>query len=386
MSADRLHFFRLICRFLYVFFQVKNILEGCVTDNDIRNALRSLPEGLEETFIRILTQIDKRPKLLRTRLQRVLRLVVCFECIEIDSLIQLLDIAEMGDNWDPNKTINDPFNLISGCGHLISATVSTGSLFVTLTHLTVQQFLTCDPHSFDPTTLSQYHCYPLRDAFMETASIFLKKRQMRGCPYPTTWHDECQLISRWRRISDFEASTSGFLSMVFNAPLNENARPGPSPEFPNATRVIAKNCRFIFAEDVYYILTSSQLADFSRGPYIWDKVFPQSAQLIATEIECFEAPCGIYVQDDQQATIVPVGNAFSRSTDEVIVMGIDFILATNSNWTIYPGVETIPGVTETGGRDHPLPSNCIIDCATFYQFENHIVSLRQPRLTENWLY
>ena len=211
-------------------------MEGCVTDNDIRDALRSLPEGLEETYIRILKQIHKHPKSLRTRLRRVLRLVVCYEHIDIDHLTRLLDIAEMGADWDPNEIINDPFKLISGCGHLINITLSQqGKPSVTLTHLTVQHFLTSDPRSFD-FTLPQYHCYPLRDAFMKTASIFLKKRQMRGCPYLTTWLDECRLVNGWRRISDSEASTSEFLSMVFNAPLNENARPGPSLEFPNADR------------------------------------------------------------------------------------------------------------------------------------------------------
>ena len=365
-----------------MFFQVRNILEGCVTDNDIRNALRSLPEGLEETFIRVLTQIDKRPKLLRTRLRRVLRLVVCFEYIEFDSLIRLLDVAEMGDNWDPNKTINDPFNLISGCGHLISTTRFTGSLLVTLTHLTVRQFLTSDPHSFDPTTLSQYHCYPLRDAFMETAQIVRKRYQIRGCPSPSRpWADEIELVLRWRSIWDFEKSTSDFLSTLFNAPLKENARPGHSLELPNATEVTAINCRFIFAVDVYYIVTSSQPAGFSRGPYIWEKVFPRCAKFTAMEIESFQSPCGIYIQDDQPATTEP---PCSRNPNHVTVVNVDFIFATNGNWTIYPGVETILGVTKTGGWDNPLRSYYNIQ-GTFYHLDDRIISLKQDGRTDMFM-
>ena len=161
-----------------------SILE-CETDYDIRDALQRLPKGLEETFIRSLRRIDERPEPSRIRLQRILRLVVCYKHIEIDYLTRLLNIAEMGADWDPNKTINDPLKLISGCGHLISTTRSTGRPSVTLTHLTVQKFLTSDPHSLNPTItiLPQYHCYPLQDAFMEIARIFLKKHQMWGCPY-----------------------------------------------------------------------------------------------------------------------------------------------------------------------------------------------------------
>ena len=304
-------------------------MEGCVTDDDIRDALVNVPPGLEETFIRILTKIDKSPKPLRTHLRRVLRLVVCYEHIGIDHLTRLLNIAEMGADWDPNKIINDPLKLISGCGHLITITPSEGKPFVTFIHLAVKDFLTSDPHSFDD-TLPHYHCYPLRDALMETARIFLKKRQMRGCPYLTTWLDECQLVNRWRRISDFEANTSDFLSMVFNAPLNENARPGPSLEFPNATEVTAINCRFVHAKDFYYILTSSQSTDFSRGPYIWEEVFPRSVKFTVMEAECSETSCGVYVQDDQRATIEP-GPPSSRNANHITVENMDFIRATNSN-------------------------------------------------------
>ena len=361
-------------------------MEGCVTDNDIQNALQSLPEGLEETFIRILTQIDKRPKLLRTRLQRVLRLVICFEYIEFDSLIRLLNIAEMGDNWDPNKTINDPFNLISGCGQLISTTFSTGRRFVTLTHLTVQQFLTSDPHSFDSTTLPQYHFYPLRDALMETAQIFRKTYQIRGCPSPSLpWYYEMELVEHWRWMLDFEKSTSDFLSTLFNTPLKENARPGPSPVFPNATHVTTINCRFIDVEDEYYILTSSQPSEFSRGPYVLEDVFLRLTEWTSIESVFSIAPCGIHVQDYPRGTTEPVGHPSSRNATQVTVEGIDFIFAKNSNWTIYPGVETIPGVTKTGKWNKSFHSNCTIIGGQFHQLDSYIISLQQPRLTENWM-
>ena len=356
-------------------------MEGCVTDNDIRDALRSLPEGLEETYIRILKQIHKHPKSLRTRIRRVLRLVVCYEHIEIDDLTRLLDIAEMGADWDPDKIINDPLKLISGCGHLVSITLSEGKPSVTLTHLTVYDFLTNDPHSFD-STLPQYHCYPLHDAVMETAGIFLKKHEMRGCPYRnTTWEDECRLVSRWRRISDFEASTPHFLSSVFNAPLNENARPGPSLVFPNATEVTAINCRFLIAEDMYYILTSSQPANFSRGPYIWEKVFPRIAKWTALEIKHYGGRCGIHVQDDQRATTEPVGHPSSRNATHVTVEDIDFIYATNSNWTIYPGVEIIPGVTKTGRWNQSFYSHCTIVSGWLGQYpDSHVISLQHHKI------
>ncbi|EDR04706.1 uncharacterized protein LACBIDRAFT_330290 [Laccaria bicolor S238N-H82] len=310
--------------------------EQRISSDDIEHDIRSY---LVKTFD---NHLEKNPNFVR---DRTLREEIIKTLVENAKGIQLLNIAEMGDDWDPDKTINDPSKLISGCGHLLSTTISGGNQFVALTHQTVQQFLTSDPNSLDTTTLPQYHCYPLCDAFMESARIFLKRHQIRGCPYlPTTWRGECELVNRWRSNSVLETSSSDFLSTVFNAPLKENARPGPSLVFPNATDVIAINCRFIDVEDEFYILTSSQPAEFSRGPYVLEDVFPRLTHFESTESEFWSTPSAVHLLHDRRATTKPVGYPFQTSATHVIVKDIDFIHATNSNWTIRPGVETIPGV------------------------------------------
>ena len=352
----------------------------CSTNRDILTALKTLPEGLQQTFIRSLRRIDASPD--RIRLRRTLCLLICFEKIQRKSLRRLLNIAEMGAVWDPVKTINDLSKLISDCGHLIRKTHHFGKPSFTLTHLAVQQFLTSDPHSLDSTTLPQYHCYPLRDAFMETARIFAKGRQMRGCPYLMTWHDECQLVSRWRRISDCETSTSDFLSTVFNAPLNENARPGSSLVFPNATQVTAINCRFIDVEDEYYILTSSQPAEFSRGPYVLKDVFPRLTEWTSIESVFWIAPCGIHVQNDQRATTEPVGYPSPTNATHVTVKDIDFIFAKNSHWIIYPGVKTIRGVTQTEQQSQSIYRNMTVLSGAFTSATDYLISVGQPPWNE----
>ena len=267
--------------------------------------------------------------------------------------------------------------------YIISTTLSAGNPFVTLTHLTVQQFLTSDPHSFHPTTLSHYHCYPLRDAFMKTAQIFRKTCQIRGCPSRSlVWNEEIQLVMRWRSLLDFEKSTSDFLSTLFNAALKENARPGSSLVFPNATHVTTINCRFIVVEDEYYISTSSQPAEFSRGPYIWEDAFPRLAGWTTIASEFWAAPFGINVQNDQRATTEPVGFPFPTNATHVTVKDIDFIFAKNSNWTIYPGVEIIRGVTQTEQQSQSIYRNITVLSGTFTSSTYPLISVGQPDWNE----
>ena len=290
----------------------------------------------------------------------------------------------MGAVWDPVKTINDLSKLISDCGHLIRKTHHFGKPSFTLTHLAVQQFLISDPHSFDCTTLPQYHFYPLRDAFMETAQIICKRYQIRGCPSPSLgWVDEIELVMRWRWILDFEKGTSDFLSTLFNAPLRENARPGPSLVFPDATHVTAINCRFIIVEDDYYILTSSQLAGFSRGPYIWEDVFPRLARWTCIESGIWTAPYGIHVHNDQRATAEPVGYPSPTNATHVAIEDIDFIFAKNSNWTIYPGVEIIRGVTQTEQQSESIHRNMtVVSRQTYPTSPGPFISAGRPHWNE----
>ena len=173
--------------------------------------------------------------------------------------------------------------------------------------------------------------------------------------------------------------------MVFNAPLNENARPGPSLVFPNATHVTAINCRFIIAEDEYYILTSSQPAEFSRGPYIWKNVFPRIAGWTTMQSRHYIALCGIHVQDDQRATSERVGHPFPTNAAHVTVKDIDFIFTKNSNWTIYPGVETILGVNQYYQTENPSSSfynNVTILSGWFEEITGHFISIGQPHWNE----
>ncbi|KDR76546.1 hypothetical protein GALMADRAFT_279192 [Galerina marginata CBS 339.88] len=340
--------------FLWVFFQVKNILE-CDTDNDVRETLRNLPKGLEETYIRCLTRIDQHSS--KDRLRRILRLVVCFDYIKVDDLLELINVDEMGHYWESERTINDVSTLVSRCGHLICRTEDgLGRPCFAPLHFSVYDFLISNPQSFDFAirTLPQYHCYPLFDAYMSLARTFGRSYCINGCP--ELWHVQAAAIRQWQRHLDLVPRTAEFLTTMFDAPLVEDIQ--PSPVFPNATHVTLTNCRFFEVLDEYYILTPPvvkiprQLVStkLRRGPYLWTDVFPQPS------INCtikgsrrattMRADCGIHVQPDAKPSRNRNANdLFAIDGTRVTVVDVDFIWAKSSNWTIRPCVEIVRNKT-----------------------------------------
>ena len=340
--------FTLLCRFLWVFFQVRNILE-CDTNNDIRDRLQNLPKGLEETFVRCLKQIDGHPS--KNRLRRILRLVLCYESIEINDLVTLINVDEMDDHWSQCRTINDVSALISRCSHLITTiTDSTGWLSITLSHFSVYQFLSSDPQSFDSAvrTLPQYHFYPIFDAYMAVANTFGRSHPIDGGPELLS--AEAQFIARFHGHRQLLSRAADFLTTMFNVPMVENTQ--PSLVFPNATQVTLINCRFFEVLDEYYILTSQTSAKFSQGPYFWTELFPQphvQCFLNGGELLSVNAACGIQIERDY-----PIEDFWPTDQIHVTLIGFDFVWARTNNWTIRPSVGIIRNKTTNMPMDIPL--------------------------------
>ena len=254
----------------------------------------------------------------------------------------------MDDHWSQCRTINDVSALISRCCHLITMNIdSMGRLSVTLSHVSVYQFLSSDPQSFDSAvrTLHQYHFYPIFDAYMAVANTFGRSHRIDG---PELLSAKAQLIARFHGHRQLLSRAADFLTTMFNAPMVENTQ--PSLVFPNATHVMLINCRFFQALDVYYILTSQTSAKFSRGPYFWTEVFPQpliECTFKGKEFHVGLAPFGIHIQPDHQSGTCPVEDFFPTDQTNVVLQGLDFIWARSSNWTIRPSVGIIRNKTTT---------------------------------------
>ncbi|KAF8800979.1 hypothetical protein BYT27DRAFT_7148099 [Phlegmacium glaucopus] len=347
--------------FLWVYFQVTNILE-CDTNDDIRDTLHNLPKGLEETFIRCLKQIDRHSS--KDRLRRLLHLVVCYGSIGIDDLVSLINIDEMDDHWSRQRTINDVSALISRCSHLISTIDFMGQLSFTLSHLSVYHFLSSDPQSFDSAvrTLPQYHFYPIFDAYMAIANTFGRSHHIDGAP--ELLGAKAQFIQSFHWHPNFLPRAAELLTTMFNAPLMENMQ--PSLVFPNATHVKIINSRFFSALDEYYILTSQTSAKFSRGPYFWTDVFPHPLIELTIGDECrlVDATLGIHIQPDHRGGTRPVEDFFPTEQTHVTLEDLDFIWARTNNWTIHPSVGIIRNKTTIRAM-FPAPTSYRIEGGNF---------------------
>lgn len=346
---------------MWVFFQLQDI-KRCDTDQDILNTLQDLPKGLEETFTRYLSQIDGHSS--KDRLKRLLRLVVCYEFIGFNDLVNLMNVDEMDDHWSQQRTINDLPTLVSRCCHLISTIeYGSGPPSFALVHFSVYDFLTSNPQSFEGVikTLPQYHCYPLFDAYMTVARTLGHSYHIIGGP--ELCGAAAFLIRQWHTRLDYLLPAADFLTTMFSAPLVEGMR--PSLVFPNAIHVTFINCRLFSASDSYYILTSQTAAEFSRGPYILTDVFPQysTREWIVDESLLVSTPLTINVQPDFPAGANPVEDTLSDGT-HIILEGFDFINSRNNNWIIHPSIGIIRNKTTTMGvfeNRSVLIKNCTME-------------------------
>lgn len=151
-------------RFLWVALQLDYVCEQR-TDHDIRKALKELPRGLEETYIRSLNQIDALTPPRPERCRRVLRWVAgARERLFLDDLVEAIALEEMDEGcWQSERVVNHRSSLIEDCAHLCSI-VHTGAFLnresVELAHASVRDFLCTTDFSRLPRTLPAYHIRP----------------------------------------------------------------------------------------------------------------------------------------------------------------------------------------------------------------------------------
>jgi hypothetical protein len=163
-------------RFLWVRLQVIHLQEQS-TDYDIRNALKSLSSGLQPTFTRILKAIDRLPAPRRSRVQRLLRWVVCAEhLLSLREISEAVVIHDMQGEWDDSRCINQPASLIEDCFNLVLCTESSlqspSDAKVQLIHASVKEFLLQNPVLLD--SLADYHIFPFPNAQVTIVKDCLK--------------------------------------------------------------------------------------------------------------------------------------------------------------------------------------------------------------------
>ncbi|EIN09934.1 hypothetical protein PUNSTDRAFT_133707 [Punctularia strigosozonata HHB-11173 SS5] len=145
--------------FLWVALQIQGICEER-TEDDVREAVRTLPRGLEETYARILHKIDKLPQSRRERVKVLLRWIVCVPGILKKGAVgAMVAVPAMADQWDPRK-IPDPDSVIQDCYSLVECSSEVADASVPqVCHFTALEFLASNPDGF-PRTIPTFHLYP----------------------------------------------------------------------------------------------------------------------------------------------------------------------------------------------------------------------------------
>ncbi|KAJ5170121.1 uncharacterized protein N7500_002904 [Penicillium coprophilum] len=120
--------------FLWVALQIESLC-AMESDEEIREALASLPKDLSETFSRTL-----RPKSQNTRQKEILAiLTVAQSPLTLQQLREALCVVPGDLNWNPDRLLNNMHNTLASCGSLV--TIDEEELTVHLVHHSVKQFL-----------------------------------------------------------------------------------------------------------------------------------------------------------------------------------------------------------------------------------------------------
>ena len=138
------------------------MLRLCIRSR-VRNFVNALPDGLDETYERVLKGI---PKTNRHHVQRVLQcLAIAFRPLRVEELAQILSFDPDGIEevaiLDPNSPLEDQEQeLLSACPSLITVVDSLGSRVVQFSHFSVKEFLMSGRLSTSGEDISHYHILP----------------------------------------------------------------------------------------------------------------------------------------------------------------------------------------------------------------------------------
>ncbi len=137
-------------RFLWVHFQINDLCDAA-SDEDIREVLEHLPEGLYDTYSRIFKKIGK--KGLKATVLRIMMWMVCARrSLRVEELQEAVAFNEYDKCWDAEK-IPDGDKMIKSCHGLVVR--DTENQHVRLAHHTIRQYLTSPRESLFPADLGE---------------------------------------------------------------------------------------------------------------------------------------------------------------------------------------------------------------------------------------
>lgn len=111
-------------------------LDRCVTLKEVQAALNDLPEGLDETYERILLAIDIKTREGKLALRALVWLVAALRPLHINELIEGLSIDFEKRTLDPNMGPMHKEALLDACGSLVTYIEETN--IIILSHFSVK--------------------------------------------------------------------------------------------------------------------------------------------------------------------------------------------------------------------------------------------------------
>ena len=163
MSDDKLSF-QALCRFQWVFCQLETLRHA--VQPDVRDILDKLPKTLDETYERVLKNINENNRKHACRLLHCIAFSI--RPLRVEELAEILtfdcDTAEGGiPKFLPNRRpSNQEGAILSACSSLITIVDNWGSRVVQFSHLSVKEFLTSKYLAPSMGDLSLFHILPGR--------------------------------------------------------------------------------------------------------------------------------------------------------------------------------------------------------------------------------
>src|SRR6266852_9356803 len=147
-------------RFRWVAFQIDNVLR-CYSD-DIQDVLDDLPKDLDETYDRILRDIDNQKRKYAQRLFQ--SLLVSVRPLPVEELAAFLSVQLDATAPTSSKKRARPLDakglVLSTCSSLINIINQGGSQIVQFAHFSVKEILTSERLPNAEERLSFYHILP----------------------------------------------------------------------------------------------------------------------------------------------------------------------------------------------------------------------------------
>ena len=144
-------------RFRWVFCQLE-VLRHCFPAN-LRRTLEELPKSLDETYKRILSEINNANWVYAYRLLQCL--TVALRPLRVEELAELLTfdwttggMPKLNEDWRWEDTEEA---VLSACSSLVSVVIEDGSRVVQFSHFSVKEFLTSNRLASCMEEVSQFH-------------------------------------------------------------------------------------------------------------------------------------------------------------------------------------------------------------------------------------